>query len=290
MKKIKIKFSDFWYDFDPKNNFWTQILDEIKIPYELVSEEADLLISSVFGNNHLQINDCRKKMIWIGENIRASNYYNHFDKIYSFDYEQNQKNYRLPLYLIDMWERDIDIFLKCRSKSKEELKEDYNRRNFCIFVCSNPNYPFRNIYFHRMNKISIVHSYGRLFNNMGFDLPRDRESKVKKSAEYRFSICFENGTSDGYVTEKINDGFRAGGIPIYYGSPRISEEFNEKSFINVNSIGVEKSLELVENIQNDFELYYEYYSQPIISSEQKTFEDRFREFNEDFLSFLETLK
>jgi hypothetical protein len=290
MRQIKIKFSDFWGGFDSKSNFWTQILDKIKVPYEVVSGECDLLISSVFGNSHLQINDCRKKMIWIGENIRANNYYNYFDKVYSFDYVEDEKNFRFPLYLIDIWERDIDVFCNYRNKSKEDIKEDFEKRKFSIFVCSNPNYNFRNIYFYKMNNISRVDSYGKLFNNMGFDLLKDRESKIKKSTEYKFSMCFENGNYEGYVTEKINDGFRSGGIPIYFGSPKISEEFNEKSFINVNSIGVENSLELIKNINNDFELYYEYYSQPIISSKQKTFEDRFRHFKEDFLCFLRNIK
>jgi hypothetical protein len=44
-------------------------------------------------------------------------------------------------------------------------------------------------------------------------MPRDRESKVKENQlNTDFQICFENGSShDGYVTEKINDGFRSGG-------------------------------------------------------------------------------
>lgn len=288
MNILRIQFSDFWHEFNPKDNFWTKIFDNIKIPYEIVSSQSDLLISSVFGNRHLDVNDCRKKIIWIGENIRANNYYNFFDKVYSFDYDENPKNFRFPLYLIDIWERDIDVFLKCRNKCREELKEDYEKKKFSIFVYSNPNCKFRNNFYHKMNTISMVHSYGRLFNNINFNLPKDRVSKVKKSEEYKFSICFENASADGYVTEKINDGFRSGGIPIYYGSPRIAEEFNENSFINVNSIGVEKSLELIKKINNDFELYYEYYSQPIMNKES-SLRDRFDYFLNNFTVFLKTI-
>lgn len=288
MKTVRVKFSDFWYGFDPKNNFWTQILDHTKIPYEVVAGESDLLISSVFGNSHLGINDCRKKLIWIGENIRASNYYDYFDKVYSFDYVQDEKNFRFPLYLIDIWERDIDVFSEYRNKSKEELREDYDRRKFCIFVCSNPNYPFRNIFYYRMNKISEVHSYGKLFNNMGDVLSKDRQSKVDMGKNYKFSICFENGTHEGYITEKINDGFRSGGIPIYYGSSRIAEHFNEKSFINVNGLGVDNALDLIERMNKDFELYYEYYSQPIITN-QESLSNRFNTFKENFINFIKTI-
>jgi hypothetical protein len=289
MKQIKVKFSDFWYGFDPKSNFWTQILDQIKIPYEVVSGEADLLISSVFGNNHLQINDCRKKMIWIGENIRASNYYNHFDKVYSFDYVQDEKNFRFPFYLIDIWERDINNFSEYRNKTKEELREEFQSKKFCIFVCSNINSSFRNVFFLRANKISQVDSYGKVFNNMGNALSKDRDSKIQKSKEYKFSICFENSSHEGYLTEKLNDGFRSGGIPVYHGDPRVEEEFNEKSFINVNKIGVDKALNLMERMSKDFELYYEYYSQPILTVNQKKLSDRFFLFSEDFTEFLKTI-
>lgn len=287
-KKLKIKFSDFWYGFDQKNNFWTQVLDHIKISYEVVSGESDLLISSVFGKSHLHINDCRKKLIWIGENIRANNYYNHFDRVYGYDYDDNPKNFRLPLYLIDIWERDIDVFSEYRNKSKEEVREDYDRRKFCIFVYSNPNYPVRNLFYYRMNTIEKVDSYGKLFNNMGDVLAKDRQSKVEMGKNYKFSICFENGMYEGYITEKINDGFRSGGIPIYYGCSRIAEHFNEKSFINVNGLGVDNALDLIERMNKDFELYYEYYSQPIMNKES-SLRDRFDYFLNNFTVFLKTI-
>lgn len=289
MKTVRVKFSDFWYGFDPKNNFWTQILDNTKIPYEVVTGESDLLISSVFGNSHLQINDCRKKMIWIGENIRAINYYNHFDKVYSFDYVEDEKNFRFPLYLIDIWERDIDNFSEYRNKSKEELKEDYEKRNFSMFVQGNANCPFRNVYFYRMNAISRVDSYGKIFNNMNNPLPMPRDEKIQKGKLYKFQICFENSSHEGYLTEKINDGFRSGGIPIYHGDPNVGDEFNEKSFINVNKIGVDSSLKLVEKMNKDFELYYEYYSQPIVSDDQVPLKERFDRFKINFVNFLEKI-
>lgn len=286
MKLLKINFSDFWGGFNPKNNFWTQILDHIKISYEVVTGESDLLISSVFGNKHLHINDCRKKIIWIGENVRANNYYNYFDKVYSFDYDDNPKNFRFPLYLLDIWEKDIDIFSEYRNKSKEETKEDYERRKFSMFVQGNINCVFRNIFFHKMNTISRVNSYGRVFNNMNNPLPFPREEKIIKGKEYKFPICFENSSHNGYLTEKINDGFRSGGIPIYWGSSSVEEEFNERSFINVNKLGVEESINLITKMNNDFELYYEYYSQPIISETQKPLSKRFEQFAINFINFL----
>lgn len=43
--------------------------------------------------------------------------------------------------------------------------------------------------------------------------------KVRKIADYRFALCFENNASEpGYVSEKITDCFCARCVPVYYGS------------------------------------------------------------------------
>jgi len=58
------------------------------------------------------------------------------------------------------------------------------------------------------------------------------DDKLKTLASYRFSICYENMRTAGYMTEKIIDCFVAGTIPIYYGDPRIHIELPENSFID----------------------------------------------------------
>lgn len=49
---------------------------------------------------------------------------------------------------------------------------------------------------------------------------------------YKFSIAFENAWYPGYTSEKIVTSMLAGTIPIYWGNPDISREFNSASFIN----------------------------------------------------------
>ena len=44
------------------------------------------------------------------------------------------------------------------------------------------------------------------------------DDKTRYVHEFMFNICPENCNGSGYVTEKIFDAFRAGSIPIYYGS------------------------------------------------------------------------
>jgi hypothetical protein len=58
------------------------------------------------------------------------------------------------------------------------------------------------------------------------------EDKLKTLASYRFSICYENMRTAGYMTEKIIDCFVAVTIQNYYGDPRIHVELPENSFID----------------------------------------------------------
>jgi hypothetical protein len=52
----------------------------------------------------------------------------------------------------------------------------------------------------------------------------------------------ENEQQDYYITEKIINGFRAGIIPIYWGSPNISNYFNPSRFLCVEN---EESIDLI---------------------------------------------
>lgn len=47
------------------------------------------------------------------------------------------------------------------------------------------------------------------------------ESKYEVLSQYQFSLCFENMTMQGYVTEKIFDCLYAGTIPLYLGASNI---------------------------------------------------------------------
>lgn len=58
--------------------------------------------------------------------------------------------------------------------------------------------------------------------------------KLATIANYRFSICFENMSLPGYVTEKIIDCFVAGTIPLYMGAPDIVSIVPSGSFIDVH--------------------------------------------------------
>jgi hypothetical protein len=290
MGKLKISFSDFWGGFDEKNNFWTLILEKLKIDYVVVPDNSDILISSCFGSSFLRKNS-NKKIYWTGENWFRVNQklppigksiLEIFDHVYSFDYNDSKNHYRMPLYLIDTIESGIEDYnVILRNKSKDALYGEYKFRKFSTFVQSNGNCKFRNEYFTKLNSISKVDSYGSLFNNTGKIL--NRKEKIEISKEYKFQLAFENSEYDGYVSEKIIDAFKSDIMPIYWGGTLIHKEFNNKSFIDVNQLGVDSSLKLVSDMNSDFDIYWEYYNQPIVSDHQMSISDRIQKFYDNFL-------
>lgn len=52
------------------------------------------------------------------------------------------------------------------------------------------------------------------------------QHKAEALSKFRFSIVIENGVVDTMFTEKLIDCFLTGTIPIYWGTPKISDHFN----------------------------------------------------------------
>jgi len=66
---------------------------------------------------------------------------------------------------------------------------------------------------------------------------------------YKFSIIIENEKNNNYITEKIIDCFATKTIPIYWGSPNISEYFDANGIITFNSFS--NFFEIVSKINNN---------------------------------------
>lgn len=244
MKKIKIQFTDTW---DACIDFF---LDLLSNRYDVeVTNDAEFLLfcDENFGSNNLNIskNDITK-VLFTGENRRPENYDCHY--AISFDHNFNPWHYRLPLYVVDMWA--IEVFHKISSRPYGYLFQKHetfakDKSEFCAFVHRNSNNPIRNNFFKKLNSIKQVNSAGKLYNNTGIDLP-DVESKINYFSKHKFSLCFENSSYPGYVTEKILHGFYGNTIPIYWGSRTIVKDFNPSSFINYFDYENEESL--IDNI------------------------------------------
>jgi hypothetical protein len=217
-KKIKIDFTDFWGGFDKTNNYFYNLLkDEFDV---IITSNPDFLFFSVFGNQH-QNYKC-KKIFYTGENVAPPLGY--CDYSFSFDYLDDVRNYRLPHYLL------YDGYYELQKE--KNIEQSLANRKFCNFVASNGNCQERNQFVQLLSQYKKVDCGGQWMNNIGYAVT----DKRKFQSEYKFSISFENNAYrpqfPGYTTEKIMEPMTVNSMPIYWGNPKISEEFNTNSFVN----------------------------------------------------------
>ena len=86
--------------------------------------------------------------------------------------------------------------------------------------------------------------YGRGFKEI--------ENKLEGLKDYMFSVAIENSTSTNCFTEKIQDCFLTGTIPIYYGPKNIGEYFNMDGILTFNT--QEELNSILDSLNED--LYY----------------------------------
>lgn len=257
MKKIKVKYTDWWSGFVPENYRIHQILSKnFEIEF---SEDPDYVISSVYSRDFLKY-DC-VRILYTGENICPD--FNLFD--YAIGFEQlsfGDRYLRYPNYLMNpAYEQDVKRMLQKHLISKEQVD---TKKEFCSFVYSNGNAdPIRETAFYKLNEYRPVNSGGRFLNNIG--LPEGVPDKYEFQIKHKFSIAFENSSHAGYTTEKLIQSFAAGTVPIYWGDPRVTSVFNPGAMIYVDDVqGLDKAVEYVKKIDMDDHLYLNMLQQPAV--------------------------
>lgn len=215
-----------WSGFDFQNNYFTIHLSR-HFNIE-INSQPDFLIHSVFGKNFLRYN-CFRICI-SGENTRPD--FTRSDFYIGFDFNENPDYLRWPLFLMGRYmpeyllkEKDADLLFA-------------QKKRFCSFIVSNGQAKERIGFFEKLNEYKKVDSGGKFLNNIGSPVT----DKIEYLKESKFNIAFENTSSPGYTTEKIFDAFFAGCVPIYWGNPRIGEDFNEKAFINAHNFQTTEEL------------------------------------------------
>ena len=269
MKTIRI-----WYDgldgrFDAHSNFISSVL---KKRYEIVLDEKnpEYVFYSFQSRNYLKY-DC-VRIFFTAENIVPD--FNLCD--YAIGYslmDFGDRYFRFLLYLVDgfiAYTGDNYAADLVRAQHKHEnignsMKE---KTEFCSFVYSNGDAaPCREKIFRALSEYKMVNSGGRYLNNIGGPV----ENKLAFQRKHKFVIAFENTSTPGYTTEKIVHAFSAGAVPVYWGNPEITQEFNSESFIDCYAMGlredgddriIEKIVDRVKEIDRDDSMYHSMLAAP----------------------------
>lgn len=260
---LKIWFADFWPEWNIED-FITPILNG-HFNVTLSKSNPDVLFHSIFNRMVETPKFKCKKVLILAENWRPSQ----FKSDYSISFDPHSKtNFRLPLWQI-YWLMKPE--LKDRLFNRKRLD---NFERFCAFTVSNPSNMLRNNHFDLISSYKRVDSYGKVRMN-SFELKNATDGKYWRDAKdefflkhsHKFMMAYENSSYPYYSTEKLMDAFLVGSMPIYWGDPKIEQDWNPKAFINV--MKHPDWLNWIKTADENQTFWEEMYLEPVFTEEQK---------------------
>lgn len=269
MQTLKLGFTD---TIEPVKDFFTEVLSkDFNVVRDDVNPDYLIFGDRNFGEHNKSFNDKNViKIFYTGENQRAWDYDCHF--AITFDHIDNERHYRLPLYVIYDWDNKRKGLDHVDSITKKHFELEHWNRDFCSFIVKNGGCEKRNTFFHKLSTYKKVTAAGPLFNNTGEILEGGAnavQAKLSYLPKFKFTMCFENSSYPGYATEKLYEAFLGQTIPIYWGSTTIAEEFNPRAFLNWHDyLDDDAFLEAIIKVDESMSLYGDMFCEPM-------FRDRF---------------
>ncbi|WP_394755047.1 glycosyltransferase family 10 domain-containing protein [Rhodoferax sp.] len=257
--KLNIDFCDFPIGFSKTDNYFVRLLSK-RFTVNLC-DKPDYVIYSDYGHIH-RLHNCVKiyytEECWMPDFDRC-------DYALSFHYLENDRHYRLPNYVTLA---DPNSLLKKAEDATEIVK---SKTKFCAFITgyADKTVKKRVNFFHKLSSYKHVDSAGKGLNNVGGPIPPGYDNKIEFLRPYKFHICFENNSVPGYTTEKLVNAMQARTLPIYWGDPLVSNNFNPDSFLNLANFNSDEALieKIIELDQNEIK-YTEMMRQPWIRQDQ----------------------
>ena len=115
---------------------------------------------------------------------------------------------------------------------------------------------------------NIKNNFTKKIDFYGSGIYGEYQPKINSCKNYFFQVVVENSKYEYYFTEKIIDCFLTGVIPIYWGSSKVLDFFDENGilFFNseeelsdiLNSLSESLYLEKISSVRNNFELCKNY--------------------------------
>ncbi len=239
-------------------DYFSPVVAALADEYAIIRDpkNPEFLFFCCVGTSHRRY-DC-VKIQYVGENMTPD--FNWCDYAVGYDYIEFEDRYIRN-------SRNMRCFPWCAEHVKLSKERDFivaeaeSKTGFCNFIYSNAKSadPIRMEFFEKLSKYKQVDSGGRCCNNIGYFV----KDKIEWQRRYKFSIAFENSAKSGYTTEKIIEPLVAHTIPIYWGDPRVCEEFNVNRFINYADYPcMDAVIDRVRELDNDHDQYLNMLSQP----------------------------
>ena len=260
MRKLKVRFIDFHEPHDTCRAFLRRLLSSRFTLDE--GSDPEVIFYSSYGKDVLRY-DC-KRIYCAQENVAPD--FDECDYALSFELANNARNYRVPFY------RYVEYYPRLFEQREDADKIARSKTKFCNFVYSNCGAKTRMEFYRLLSTYKKVDSGGRCANNMGSRVG----NKLEFMRSYKFSVAFENSYGVGYTTEKILDALISNCIPIYWGNPAISGDFNEEAIIDCNRYrSWDEVLDRVVELDSDDNKYRAVLAEPRLRNAMQ--QDRLRD-------------
>lgn len=187
-------------------------------------------------------------ILWEGSSVNPNNYkqelYNKFSTILTWDDNlvDNKKffkfylPYPIPEYIAPIIHYNEKKFLVniSMNKSSNSSNDLYRMRKKSIkFFEKKLNDQFDLFGYYWNKAITWKEKVFPFLINKYASYRGTSPNKLQTLSRYKFSLCYENMKgSNGYLTEKIFDCFRAQTIPIYWGAENITNYVDKDTFID----------------------------------------------------------
>lgn len=232
---MKISFTDFWWKFNPRENFFVDACRANSESVQVVEpEKADIIFYSCFGNDHLKYNT--KKVYYTGESTDPN--YKHCDYAITFNLnEPCDKHFRLPLWMIyiDWFSAGARYsnpqFMFSPAQLQQNAYYDVDPKYSCVAVFNRDPIGNRTEFLQKMSKHMQVHAFGEPF----VKIPYGEDEKCKVVSQFKFHMCFENKYKPGYHTEKLFHAKMCGTIPLYWSAPTYKIDFNPACCLHLDN-------------------------------------------------------
>jgi hypothetical protein len=210
-----------------------------------------LIYGDAGSGEHLDYPSGTIRIFTTGENVAPD--WTQADYALTHERVYSTRHWRVPLHR--HW---YDTTCTVPERRFDVIRDRVTR--FCNFIYSNERAHERVEFLDMLSAYKRVDSGGSVRNNLGHRV----DDKLRFIEECKFTIAFENGSADGYSTEKIIQPLLRGSIPIYWGDPSIDLDFNPDCFINVHRYpSFDAAIEEVKRVDADDALWERYVTAPI---------------------------
>src|SRR3990172_12861894 len=206
---------------------------------------CDAVIYGIQDYNPYVMNDSKINIMVCVENCYCHNHYRHYNAFGNFG------NPKIDIYFYNHIDRcvvtdkylaipiiycQITYFKRFYNKIGPTIITPFDTKKFCLFTCSNVSLDKQKTqiksFLQTLGKCDDVSTLKKELGNASCYHSLELMNLFN---QYKFIFVSENSITDGYITEKILNGYFSRTIPIYFGSSTINKYFNPDSFINVNN-------------------------------------------------------